>query len=87
MHISEILYKTAAALKMEAVHYVETRVSGYQTLRRHTAEQRNVKSAVLPAVQLNRHCLQHRTQPASRCVAVPICEVQSVSTAAASHIT
>jgi len=43
--------KFAAVLKIEAALYVETLVSGYQTLRRHTAEESNVKSAVLPAVQ------------------------------------
>jgi hypothetical protein len=36
---------------MEAVHYVETLVSGYHNLRRHIAEENNVKSVVLPAVQ------------------------------------
>ena len=51
MYFFRNLYKIAAVLKMEAVYYVETLVSGYQTLRHHTAEENNVKSAVLPAVQ------------------------------------
>jgi hypothetical protein len=51
VYIFRNLYKIAAVLKMEAVLYVETLVSGYQTSRRQIAEEGNVKSVVLPAVQ------------------------------------
>ena len=86
MSIFRNLYKTAAVLKMEAVLYVETLVSGYRTLRRQIAEESKVKSGVLPAVQYNRHCLVTQNT-ASRSVAVPTRAVQSVSTTAASHST
>jgi hypothetical protein len=45
------VYKIAAVLKMEAVLYVETLVSGYQISRRQIGEESNVKSILLPAVQ------------------------------------
>jgi hypothetical protein len=65
VYIFRNLYKIAAVLKMEAVPSVETLVSGYQTLRRHIAEEGNVKSAVLLAVEPPLPC--NRTQTVAVC--------------------
>jgi hypothetical protein len=62
VYIFRNVYKTAAALKREALLYVETLVSGYKTLRRHTAEDSTVNFVVQPAV----HCTTTQNT-ASRC--------------------